>query len=267
MAANQFNSTDAKAKNLLSDIVKSCVPGSLECSFNYTAVKSGGKVLVPIAPASNFVHDAYYQRFQVSSGIVGLNSPYKSSLAPVSAEVVVCATVPVLAGIPFIGTKFPGPTFTVVGRGAARSIPSVQEWFVPGSPTPGGSTGMFTPLAGIGLQPYEPAPGADALASDSLQAFWQPTGAPDTRAADSFNVDFAGFPVWNNAGANSGGGGYSRTYAPGTFMPADAGPDFQTRTHLGSVPYSHFSAFVTWWSTARQKTAPRALVQGVDYKC
>jgi hypothetical protein len=177
--------------------------------------------LTPIAPANSFVHDAWFQRVQLGTGGPAANPGYSPSLSPVSAEVVACAKVPLFASVPFIGTAKAGPTYTVVGRAAARTIPALEEWFVPGSPTPG-HLAMWTNLGGIGMQPYEPAPGADQLSTDMNRALWDlpnfVLGAVP-QAADHFDVDFSGFPVWNNPNANGGAGGYNRSYATGDFMP------------------------------------------------
>jgi hypothetical protein len=271
LASTSYRAIVRQARQLLKDIPKDCTPaGSLDCQFNYTAIPVGGSILAPVAPANYFVHDTLFQRVQTGAG--GPPS-YEPSLSPLSAEVVTCQKVPLLAGIPFIGTAArPGPTYTVVGRAAARSIPAVQEWFVPGPATPGGQ-GRYTPLSGLNLQPFEPATGADKLSADINRTVWEDidpaTGAyvdpPVTNvfSPDSFDVQFSDFPVWNNPNANGGAGGFNITYATGTFIPLS----IPLALRYGHMPYSTFSAFTVWWSTAAAPVTRGKLTEGVDYAC
>jgi len=133
---------------------------------------------------------------------------------------------------------------------------------VPGSPTPGQSDD-FTTMGGLAFQPYEPQPAADALANDMANALWSKWNQPyaaDPRAADNFDISFAGFPHWKNPTANNGAGGYQINYATSAFMPCGC-------TEWESIPFSSFSAFVTWWTTAEQAISPKTLVKGTDYAC
>ena len=107
-----------------------------DCAFNYT--------LVNVTPRSDqYLEDVYADccAFAVGGGTSG--NP-KTDLAPLKVEVIACANVPSIFPAVF---KFQPQQFQAIGRAAATSIMSTQEFMYVGS--------VINPATGQVFQPSE----------------------------------------------------------------------------------------------------------------
>ncbi len=155
-----------------------------DCAFKYT--------LVAAKPRNdNYVEDVYADccAFVVGGGT---NGHPKTDLEPLEVEIVACATVNSL--IPSFFT-FKAPTFMAIGRAAATSIQSTQEFEYTGS--------IVNPTTGNVFQGSE-----FPETTTGTPAF--PTNDPNYR------IDYGGNPdnPYNQGNPASSDGKYGFTYVP-----------------------------------------------------
>ncbi len=159
-------------------------PNGGDCAFNYS--------LVGYQPrADSYVEDVYSDCCAFAVG-GGTSVTPKPDLSPLELEIVACANVQPLLGSFF---KFTPQTYQAVGRAAATSIMSTQEFMYVGS--------INNPVSG---QVFQPSEYPDSTAGTSVFGNGDP----------NYRIDFGGNPdnPYNQGNPAVSDGKWGFTYTP-----------------------------------------------------
>ncbi len=172
-------------KNALAQYQANCgAANGGDCAFKYTLVAA-------VPRNNNYLEDVYADccAFVVGGGT---NGNPKTDLQPLQVEIVACSTVTSM--IPSFFT-FKAPTFKAIGRAAATSIQSTQEFEYTGS--------ILNPTTGAVFQPSE-----FPETTTGTPAF--PNNDPNYR------IDYGGNPdnPYNQGNPAQSNGKYGFTYVP-----------------------------------------------------
>jgi len=144
-----------------------------DCSFDYTFIAAQPRV-------DQYLEDVYADccAFVVGGGLPA-NAALSVNLQPMEIEIVTCANVPSL--VPSF-SKFTAPTFTAIGRAAATTIMSTQEFMYPGT--------MINPQTNQVFQPdeYPESSNNSPVLGSSTADLW-------------YRVDYGGNPATSNGKA------------------------------------------------------------------